>query len=119
MFGRRIAACITLMCLFGCYSMQAIPREQLAENSKYPIYAVITEDEQHLEFDPNAVMEDSVISGQLKNGPTVSIALSQVSMAYVRKPDDFKNIAACYGIGSIVGMVVFAVLLKEISDPTY
>ena len=95
MLWRRIAACITLMCLVGCYSMQAIPREQLAENSKYSIYAVITDDEQYLEFEPNAVMEESVISGQLKSGPTVRIGLWQVSMAYVRKQDDFKNIAVC------------------------
>jgi hypothetical protein len=57
----------------------------MIENPDYGIAAVITKAGEYLEFDPDAVLKDSLIVGYVSDGPSISVALANVDSIYVRR----------------------------------
>ena len=86
---RSSIALITIICIFSCscapYTIQLIERQEMMDNPDYRIAAVITKSGEYLEFDPDAVLKDSLIVGYVSDGPSISVALANVDSIYVKK----------------------------------
>ena len=86
---RSVTAFTTIVCLLVCscasYTMQLIDHQEMMNNPDYKIAAVITKAGEYLEFDPDAVLKDSLIVGYVSDGPSISVALSDVDSIYVRR----------------------------------
>jgi hypothetical protein len=95
MHWRKIVVGITLSCMLfvhsGCYSINLVNRQEMAEHPNYPIIAVITSDGEYLEFEPEASLKDSVIIGRLVEGPTVELTLAEVDSIYVKKAEKYDH----------------------------
>ena len=86
---RSSIALITIICIFSCsctpYTIQLIDHQEMKDNADYRIAAVITKSGEYLEFDPDAVLKDSLIVGYVSDGPSISVALADVDSIYVRR----------------------------------
>ena len=120
MVWKRCVVSVTVLCMVSCmgrfYSKQRIDRERLEEHPTYTIYTATTDDGEVFEFEPSAVLQDSLIRGELKDGSLVEIPISHVHSVYVRKLDDMKVLAGCAGatLGLIIGLgLLFYLAARE------
>jgi len=99
MVFRRIIGSLTLLCFLvcmqGCYSNRLIPPQDLENYADYRVTEVITLDGEVIKFHTKradgAVFTNDSIEGLCKDGSFRRIPISQVKMAYVRKPDHAKT----------------------------
>jgi hypothetical protein len=109
---------ITLDCHsseFISHSREFISRGEIEAHPEYPIFIVLTADGEVLEFEPSAVLEDSVIKGTLKDGTFVEVPVRSVNMVYARKFDQSRSGAyCCFGGGSallLAGLAATGIML--------
>lgn len=110
MVWRRLLASVAALALLvsshGCYSKYSMSREEIAQNPKCSIFTVITVEGDVLEFEPRAVVEDSVIFGTLTDGTAVRIPLERVSMVYASRMDATKTTTACCAAGGATALLL-------------
>lgn len=107
---KRVTALTTAVCLLvgSCapHTIQLIEHQEMLDNPGYRIAAVITKSGEYLEFEPDAVLKDSMIVGKIADGPSVSMALSSVDSIYVLKKEELDEEAKQVRyrtIGCIIG----------------
>jgi hypothetical protein len=86
---RVSVALVIIICLVvgSCtpYTIQLIEPQDIIENPDLQVVAVITKAGEYLEFEPDAVLKDSLIVGYVSDGPSKSVALANVDSIYVRR----------------------------------
>ena len=118
MVWRRLLAGVAAVALVvsshGCYSKYLMSREEIAQNPKCPIFSVITAEGDVLEFEPRAVVEDSVILGTLTDGTAVRIPLERVSKVYARRTDATKTTATCCAAGVVAALLLIGLSIAVV-----
>jgi hypothetical protein len=104
-----LIAMITLfLCSCASYAVQLIEHQEMIENPDYRIAAVITKSGEYLEFDPDAILRDSLIVGKIHDGPSISLALSSVDSIYVKKEStEGQSPTTCCVMGASLAIVAF------------
>lgn len=121
MAWRRCVACLTTLCMVSCmgrfYTKKQITPDELTKHPEPHIHSVITVDGDAVEFEPPALLQDSVVIGCVKDGTPMEIPLSRVYKLEVRKVDEAKMLACCAAgsLGAILGTVlgIWLVILIE------
>lgn len=118
MLMRRIVASTTiismLICLYGCYSTRLMYRSELEDNREYKVSAVVTYEGEYFEFEPSAVIADSLVVGKLVGGGFKEIPLEQVKMVHIKMMDPAMSCLAAIGVTTAaIGLGILIVLATK------
>ncbi|UCC12922.1 MAG: hypothetical protein JSW02_05195 [candidate division WOR-3 bacterium] len=124
MVYRKILIFLTIGCYItvtqGCYTSRQITQEQLESQQPRFIRRIITVDNRVYDFPEGtyAYTQDSMIIVKTPDGDYISFQSDKVKTIYQYGLDDKKMcmIGTGIGIGCIVGVVIFALLLKLMID---
>lgn len=95
--------CIFSILLSGCYSYTTtVPTEAgSTEIDPVSVYAVLTKDGTHCEFDHAPVLENDKLAG-IVGGTPVLISMSDVEVYYSREPDTLRTLGLLAGMGLVI-----------------
>ena len=121
MMFRKLVVVITILCMVSCmkrfYTTKRTDSEKLHQLQEPSIHSVVTGEGDTVEFDPPAVLQDTMVVGNTTDSTAVEIPLSQVHYANIRKIDELKLLTYLGAgmVGTALGLIASFYLIIWLS----